>query len=143
MQRVATDPDEHLRELPGEVRDDLVALDRMITAAMPGRRRVLWEGTFWGGTSQTIIGYGDLVQPRPRGGEVEWFIVGLARQKQHVSVYVNAVQHGEYLVARYAGRLGKVQVGAAAITFKRLTDLDREAFAELVATAHRVCPPDR
>lgn len=121
----------------------MVVLDSMIAAAMPGRQRTLWEGTFWGGTAQTIIGYGDLVQARPRGVDVEWFVVGLARQKGHISVYVNAVQDDEYLVARYADRLGKVKTGAANISFRAVTDVDRRALTELIADAHRVCPPDR
>jgi hypothetical protein len=143
VQRLGTDPDDHLRSFPDDVRDDMVALDAMIVAAMPERRRDVWQGTFWGGTEQTIIGYGDLVQPRPRGLEVEWFIVGLARQRRHLSVYVNAVRDNAYLLGGFADRLGKVKVGAASISFRRLADLDRDGFTELVALSHEVCPPDR
>lgn len=143
MERVATDPDDHLGSLPAGVRDDMVALDSMIASAMRGRRRVVWEGTFWGGTAQRIIGYGDLVQPRPRGPDVEWFVVGLARQERHISVYVNAVEDNQYLMARFADRLGKVKTGAASISFKALEDVNQEAFTELIASAHRICPPDR
>lgn len=117
-------------------------LDELIVAAMPGRRRVLHEGKFWGGTDQNIIGYGVIVQPRPRGKEVRWFIVGLARQKANYSIYVNAVADGAYLGRRYADRLGKVKLGSASIGFTRLDDIDVDVLAELVAEAHRITPED-
>lgn len=143
MERRGTDPDQYLQSLPAEVRDDMVGLDALITAAMPGRRRVVWEGTFWGGTQQTILGYGDLVQERPGGASVEWFVVGLARQKSYFSLYVNATAGGRYLVADYAGKLGKAKVGSANVTFKRLADIDPETMGELVSRAHELSPPDR
>lgn len=48
----------------------MIAVDRVLVRAMPGASRRLWVGTFWGGTQQEIIGYGDVVQPRPRGDGV-------------------------------------------------------------------------
>jgi len=143
MERRGTDPDQYLQSLPEDVLDEMVGLDALITAAMPGRRRVVWEGTFWGGTQQTIIGYGDLVQERPGGATVEWFVVGLARQKNYFSLYVNATAGGRYLVADYAGKLGKAKVGSANVTFKRLADIDLAAIGKLVSRAHELSPPDR
>jgi hypothetical protein len=143
MERRGTDPDQYLQSLPADIREEMVGLDAPITSAMPGRRRVVWEGTFWGGTEQTIIGYGDLVQERPGGATVEWFVVGLACQKNYFSIYVNATAAGRYLVADYAGRLGKAKVGSANLTFKRLTDIDAETMRELVSRAHELSPPDR
>ena len=109
---------------------------------MPGRRRALFVGTFWGGTDQQIIGYGHIVQSRPKGEEVHWFLVGLARQKDHYSIYVNAVDEGKYLGQQYAGRLGKVKLGSASIGFKRLEDLDLDGLEELMQRAHEITDPD-
>lgn len=142
MHRVSTSPDDFLAEQPDGVAADMVRLDALITSSMPGRARVLWEGVFWGGTQQRIIGYGDLVQPRPRGDDVEWFVVGLARQKSGISVYVNAVAQGRYLLADYTGRLGTARTGSASIGFRRADDLDLDAFTDLVRRAHELCPPD-
>ncbi len=143
MQVTDTTPDEYLASLSDEaVRATMLTLDAAIVAAMPGRRRVLWEGTFWGGTQQCIIGYGDITQPRSRGGDIEWFAVGLARQKAIYSVYVNAVEDGAYLGQRHGDRLGKVKIGAASIGIRKLDDLDLHAFTELIARAHALTPPD-
>lgn len=136
MQKVDTTPDEHLAAYPDGERETMLALDRLISAALPGRSRVVWSGTFWGGTEQHIVGYGDIVQPRPRGRDVEWFAVGLARQKNHYSLYINAIEDGTYLTASYADRLGKVKVGASSIGFKTLDDIDLRVLDELLRRAN-------
>jgi hypothetical protein len=135
MERSTTTPDAFIASLPDEVRGDIAELDRLIAGAMPDQERVLWEGVFWGGTPQRIIGYGDYRSVSRSGREVEWFKVGLARQKDHISLYVNAVEDGRYLVQSYAGRLGKAKVGSANVSFKRLADVEREALTELVRKA--------
>lgn len=117
-------------------------LDGMITEAMPDRRRALYEGKFWGGTDQQIIGYGHIVQPRPKGEDVHWFLVGLARQKNHYSLYVNAVDDGAYLGKRYADRLGNVKIGSASIGFTSIDHVDLEVLAELLHQADEVTPVD-
>lgn len=122
--------------------DSLAVVDGAITAALPGISRTLWRGVFWGGTEQAIIGYGRIEQSRPRGESVEWFLLGLARQKRHVSLYVNAAEGREYLTKTYAPRLGKVKAGAAALSFATAGDLDLAVLAEMAEHAGRVQPFD-
>jgi hypothetical protein len=69
---------------------------------------------------------------------VEWFAVGLARQKRHYSLYVNAVEDGRYLGQAYAGRLGKVKLGAASVGFRRLEDVDLDGLRALLEHAGRL-----
>ena len=142
MEIVDTDPSDYINSLDDGDRAVMLAVDQLITRTMPNRRRVLWRGVFWGGTEQTIIGYGDIRQPRPRGDDVEWFLVGLARQKQHFSLYVNAVADGAYIGQQYADRLGKVKVGSASIGFRNLDTVDLDVLAELLAQADSITPPD-
>ncbi|MDW3179916.1 MAG: hypothetical protein R8J94_21170 [Acidimicrobiia bacterium] len=140
MDKTTKSPDAYLAAAPDEYRDDLFTIDSLLVESMPGRSRTLWEGVFWGGTEQTIIGYGDLTQPRPNGESVEWFIIGLSRQKAHTSLYVNAVEDGQYLGAIYGPKLGKVKLGAASIGIKRLEHVDLDVLALLASHAHRISP---
>lgn len=147
MERVDTDPSDFLASIDDdEIRATMARLDEVIVAALPGRSRNLWEGTMWGGTEQSIIGYGDLVQPRPKGDDVEWFLVGLARQKRNYSIYVNAAEDGAYLGQHYADRLAtgrtKLKIGSASIGFGTLDDIELEVLAELLARADELTPPD-
>lgn len=115
--------EDHINSLSEGVREDFKAIDRLIADVFSGEPRVLWEGKFWGRTAQEIIGYGDFTYENSNK-TVEWFKVGLAAQKNHLSVYVNAVEDGEYLSRTYGDRLGKVKVGAASIGFKDLSAID-------------------
>lgn len=103
----------------------------------------VWTGVMWGGTKQTIIGYGRIVQPRPTKPGVRWFLIGLAAQQRGVSVYVNAVREGQYLLRAFEPRLGRVNVGSASLSIRSLSDLDRDAFVEMCEEADRVTPEDQ
>jgi hypothetical protein len=138
MKRSGTPVDEFLASLPDPPRTDLVAVDARIAEAMAGTDRVLWEGAMWGGTEQRIVGYGSYRYVNAGGAQVDWFVVGLAMQKSHLSLYVNAVEDGAYLVKRYADRLGKVKVGSANVTFKRLSDIELDVLLEMVARAREL-----
>jgi hypothetical protein len=138
MEKTRRSVDVYLRRLSEPVRAAMVAVDEVLVHAMPGTPRRLWVGTFWGGTHQEIIGYGDVTQTGRDGREVEWFTIGLARQQKHLSLYVNAVEDGEYLVHRYADRLGQVKVGSANVTFRRLEDVDLSSLRRLAAHAYRL-----
>lgn len=141
VEKIATDPDDWMASLDDEeVRSDMRHLDSLIRSALPGRSRTVWEGRFWGGTDQQILGYGDIVQSRPKGQTVEWFLVGLARQSKHYSLYINAVDEGAYLLDQYRDRLGNVKTGAASIAITSLDRVDLDALTELLRRAHDLHP---
>ncbi len=140
MERSKASPDEHIASLPDAVREDIATLDAAIAGVMIGEERVLWEGTFWGGTQQRIIGYGAYRYKGRSGAEGEWFKVGLAVQKNYLSLYVNAAEGGQSLAKLYAPRLGKVKAGSANLQFKRAADVDLDVLRELVTKARELTP---
>ena len=114
-------------------------LDRLLSRIMKGRSRTLWEGVFWGGTAQTIIGYGDLTMTGARGKQVDWFVIGLALQKNYISLYVNVVDGGQYLAEKYGGRLGtKVKVGKASISVASLDGVNIDELTALMTRAREM-----
>ena len=136
MKKTRKSPDKYLDSLPPENGKPMKQLDRLLARIMKGLPRVLWEGVFWGGSPQAIIGYGELRQTRgPR--TVEWFKVGLALQKNYMSLYVNAVEDGKYLPHKYRSRLGRVKLGSASISFARIEDVDLDVLAELLTSARK------
>jgi hypothetical protein len=150
MDRVDTDPSTFLASFDDESGATMARLDEIIRTALPGRSRTLWQGKMWGGTDQSIIGYGDIVQPRPRGADVEWFLVGLARQKDLYSIYVNAVEDGRYLGQVYEDRLrvpgvakSRLKIGSASIGLKTIDDIDLDALAAMLAVAHATTAADQ
>lgn len=140
MEKSATSVDEFIAAVPEDRRDDLAALDRLIVERMPAAERGLWEGVFWGGSEQRIIGYGDWSYTRSDGTHVEWFRVGLGLQKNHLSVYLNASEDGQYLAKKYGDRLGKVKIGSAVVSFRQVEGVDLDELGRLVALAAAAGP---
>lgn len=134
MEKVKTSPDTFIASLADGTRESIEKLDKEIAKIMKGETRTLWKGTFWGGSEQSIIGYGDLVYDR-KGKTVNWFKIGLAVQKNYISLYVNAVEDNKYLGQTLGPDLGKVNIGASSISFKRLDDVDLPKLRELLKRA--------
>jgi len=139
MQRTTKDVDLFLASIEGDRGEDLRTLDEAIVERMPRAERHLYEGRFWGGSDQRIVGYGTMDYMNRSGEQVEWFVVGLAEQKNYISMYVNAVKDGRYLLREYENRLGKAKVGSAAISFAKLDDVAADVLMELVEEADSLC----
>ena len=87
---------------------------------------------------QQIIGYGNFSYVRSDKKQVEWFLVGLARQKNYFSVYVNAVEGKQYLAEIYNSRLGKVKTGKSSVSFRNLEDVNLDVLREMIEHAGRI-----
>ena len=127
MKKNSTDIDSFLASLPDESKDDMIKLDNEISKIMKGEVRDLWGGKFWGGSEQSIIGYGDCDYTNSKKEIVKWFMVGLALQKNYISVYLST-----YNVKEHAAKLGKVKTGSSSISFKRLEDINLNELLKLV-----------
>ena len=137
MQKSDKKPSTWLASLPDAERAQLKRLDKLITNVMKGHTRTLWEGKFWGGSEQTILAYGDYNFTGARNKVVPWFMVGLALQKNYISVYVHAVDGGEYVAEKYAKRLGKVKAGKSSISFRHVDDIELDVLTEVLTLARR------
>ncbi|HUN22902.1 MAG TPA: hypothetical protein PK299_07210 [Anaerolineales bacterium] len=140
MNKTKNDISTHIDSLPDEFRQSVRQLDKVISEMMAGYSRVLWEGTLWGGTSQEIIGYGDYTINLSRGKKSEWFMVGLAVQKNYISIYVNAFEDQWYVAEKYRSQLGKVKIGKSSISFKQLDDLNMETLKKVLSIARDSMP---
>ena len=114
--------DDFIASLPDGRREIVRAVDGAIREAVPDLDVRMW-GKF--------IGYGSYHYRYASGREGNWFPIGLANNKQYVSLYICAADDDGYLAEANAGRLGKVSVGKSCIRFKRLEDLDLEVAVEL------------
>lgn len=138
MERTNKSVDEHLDSIEGARGEDIRRLDEIVRTHLPEAERHLYEGKFWGGSDQQIVGYGVLDYRNKSGEDVQWFLVGLAEQKNYISMYINAVEDGKYLLDQYAGRLGKVKKGSASISFRSLDAVDVGVLGEMLGRASEV-----
>ena len=137
MKQIDTSPDAYIASQAADIRAVLGELHALIKAALPNCRCRLWEGVFWGGSKQQIIGYGSYSYLRTDKKRVEWFIVGLARQKNYFSIYVNAVENRKYLTELYGAQLGKAKTGKSCISFRNLAEINLGVLSKMVKHAAR------
>jgi hypothetical protein len=139
VQKTTLKPADFLKSLPDDSRRTISAIHETITKAIPKEKADMWEGVFWGGTDQKIIGYGDMVFVGSSKKEVLWFLVGVAQQKNYVTVFVNGYADGKSLLEKHGKELGKPsKVGKGAISFKTLEDIDLKKLAEVVKEAAKL-----
>ena len=101
-------------------------LDNFITKEFPTLTRHF---------AYNMIGYGSFDYVNYKKEQVKWPVVALASQKNYMSLYVCALDGERYVAEKFAGKLGKVNVGKSCIRFKRLEDLDLETFKKVIDTA--------
>lgn len=140
MQKVKISPDKFLETLPTIHKADMQTLDQIISNIMENEPRVLWQGKFWGGTEQSIIGYGDLIYKNSTKKDVYWFKIGLALQKHYISVYISAVKNGKYLAEQHGESIAKdgaplPKVGKSSIGFQSLDHIDLKKLIDLIKEA--------
>lgn len=82
-----------------------------------------------------MLGYGSFPYLDYKKKEIEWPVIALANQKNYVSLYVCAVDKGEYIAEKYKAELGKVSVGKSCIRFKKLEDINLPALKKVLQLA--------
>ncbi len=122
-------PAQYIAGLPEERRTAVVAIDKAIRKAAP---------TLEPHVSSGMLGYGRYHYKYASGREGDAAVVGLASQKNHLSMYMCVTENGKHLPEANATRLGKVSVGKGCIRFKKLEDLDLPVAMELVKQAEQM-----
>jgi hypothetical protein len=126
-------------------RADLRKLDRLIAATAPTLERYFHRGTPAGeaGMRMQMIGYGQFRYAIQSGKTVLWPVIGVAVQKNYISVYLSVTKDGASIVKPYVGKLGELRAGGNNFSFVKFDELDTKALAALfheVATIARLDP---
>lgn len=119
----AATPEAYLAGLPEPRQQMLRTLDAAIRNAAPDLDPHIRSG---------FLGYGTYHYKYASGREGDWCIVGLASNKQYISLYLCAADERGYLAEQNQHRLGKVSVGRSCIRFKKLQDLNLDVALELI-----------
>jgi hypothetical protein len=119
---------------------DLEALDRLIRASAPALTRYFHAGTPAGeiGMRFKMIGYGQTRYIVKSGESTVWPVIGVALQKNYISVYFAVNKAGSPIVDFYAGQLGELRSGRNNFSFERFSDLDSTALSSLVEETARI-----
>jgi hypothetical protein len=127
-----------------ERKPDLQKLDKLIRKSAPGLKRYFHRGTPAGepGMRFRMIGYGKFQYVARNGQYVDWPAVGVALQKNYISVYLSVTKDGASLIQLYSGKLGRLKCGRNNFSFRTFEDLDAETLAALFAEAEQIFHSD-
>src|SRR5690242_2290475 len=121
----ATSVASYLASVPPERKELITFLHAFIQKAAP---------TLKPHFSYNMLGYGSF--PYKSGKKtLDWHVIGLANQKQYVSIYVCSVVDGKYVAETHKKELGKVSVGKSCISFKKLEDVNLPVLKKVIRTA--------
>jgi hypothetical protein len=123
---------------------DLLKLDVLIRRSAPGLTRYFHHGTPPGepGMRFKMIGYGKFQYVARNGQLVDWPAMGVALQKNYISVYLSVMKGGAPLLRAYSGKLGKLRLGHNHFSFRVYEELDAQLLAALFAEAGQIFQSD-
>ncbi len=124
----ATSVNEYLSQIPKERKELISYLHNFIQKAAPSLKPHF---------AYNMLGYGSFKYKNYKSEVIDWPTVALANQKNYVSVYVCAVDNGEYLAEKHKERLGKVSVGKSCIRFKKLEDVNLDVLKQVILEAEK------
>ena len=84
-----------------------------------------------------MLGYGSFPYRNYKHESIEWPVIALANQKNYVSLYVCAIDAGQYIAEKYAAELGKVSVGKSCIRFKKIENINLPALKNIIQLAEK------
>jgi len=144
MFRVTADTLHDYLNFDPERKHDLVKLHKVMAEAAPNLKRYFHKGTPAGqaGMRMKMIGYGKFRYAVKSGQSIEWPVIGVALQKNYISLYVSVTKQREPIVPRYAGKLGELRIGRNNLSFERFDDLRVKPFTSLVAEVAEIFASD-
>jgi Domain of unknown function (DU1801) len=125
--------EEYIERLAEPRRREIRALHDLIRRTVPQLEPTMDFG---------MLGYGKYHYRYPSGREGDWQLVGVASNKNYISLYVTAAApDGGYLAETYKEQLPKASIGKSCVRFKRLGDVDHKALERLLRNAAEVGAP--
>ena len=119
----ARTPAEYIAQLHEPRKSDIASLDALIRKVAPKLEPFIHIG---------ILAYGAHRQQYAGGREGDWFRIGVASNKDYISLYVCSGCDTGSVAERYREALPKAKIGKGCVRFKRLSDLDGAALRRLI-----------
>jgi hypothetical protein len=119
----ASSVEDYLNQIAEPRQTEIKTIHDFICAAIPDQKPFIIHN---------IIGYGKTYYKSKSGSEGDWFIVGLASQKNYISIYACATIDGMYIAEKYADKLGKASIGRSCIRYKKSSDIPWDELKKVI-----------
>ncbi|MCK9361177.1 DUF1801 domain-containing protein [Patescibacteria group bacterium] len=118
---------EYIASIPEPRKTDIKKLDAFIKKTLPSMKPFFLYN---------MLAYGPFHYKSKSGREGEWAYIGLASQKNYISLYVCVVDVKTYLAEEYKKELPKANIGKSCIRFKKLEDVDIKVLGKILKKAN-------
>jgi len=119
----AKTPEEYIAQVEEKRRDDIQKLHDLVREVAPELEPTM---------DCKMLGYGKMKYKYASGREGESIKIGIANNKQYISLYCCAADDKGYVAERYKERLPKASIGKSCVRFKQVSDLDEDVLRELI-----------
>jgi hypothetical protein len=119
----AKTPQEYIAAIDEPRKADIKELDKFIRKTVPKLKSFMISG---------MIGYGNYHYKYVSGREGDWCVIGLASQKNYISVYACATKNGKYVPEMYKKDLPKARIGKSCIRFKKVSDVSLDVIKKIL-----------
>ena len=125
----AKTPEEYIAMIDEPRRSEIQKLDKLIRETVPELKPFIIAG---------MIGYGTFHYKSKSGREGDWSIVGLASQKNYISLYICASDGKQYIAEKYKEQFPKADIGKSCIRIKKAADVDEKVLKKVLKEAQEM-----
>lgn len=123
MKSNAKTPTEYIASLEEPRKSEIKNLHKLIRKTVPDLKPHMKFG---------MLGYGTYHYKYASGREGDWMIIGLANQKNYISLYACMSDGRQYVAEKHKKELPKASIGKSCIRFKKLKDVDLDVITKLL-----------
>ena len=128
-QIAAATPEEYLEKLEEPRNSEIKRIHDFIRRTVPDLQPYILNG---------MLAYGTYHYTYESGREGDWCVIGLASNKNYISIYACGTDEQGYVAERYKERLPKASIGKSCVRFKKFSDLDESVVKDLLDETARV-----
>ena len=85
-----------------------------------------------------MLGYGTYHYKYASGREGDWMIIGLANQKNYISLYACMSDGKSYVAEKHKKDLPKANIGKSCVRFRKLEDIDLGVIKQLLQETNQI-----
>ena len=123
MKSNAKTPTEYINSLKEPRKTEIKKLHKIIRKIVPNLKPHMKFG---------MPGYGTYHYKYASGREGDWMVIGLANQKNYISLYSCLSDGKNYVAEKHKDGLPKANVGKSCIRFRKLEDIDLEVIKRIL-----------
>ena len=143
MYRVQAETVDEYFNAGGDRKQSLIEIDRHITENAPQLTRWFYNvSADQPGMTFKMISYGKFSYAHTAQAIVEWPVIGVALQKNYLSVYVSITKNGKPILDYYRDRLRCLRSGNNNFSFEDFHDLDVTVLGELIVEIGQIFAKD-